>query len=72
MKKIETLGKYNLLISEGWIPINAFCEHYPIEEKTVKHYRNNGTWLDGVITKVMHKITWVNVWEVNLWFTKNF
>ena len=65
------LGIYNLAVSNGWLPVDVFCELAPFDEKTVKHLRNKGEWLNGVITKVLNKKIWVNVWEVNTWFTRN-
>lgn len=70
MYKAAKLGDYDLQITGGWIPITEFCKYIPYTEKNVKHYRNTGRWLDGVITKNHQKRIWVNVWEVSLWMIK--
>ena len=72
MKRIEKFGEQDLAVTNGWITIEAFCEHCPIPEDKIRHYRRSGKWLDGIVTKVFDKQIWVNVWEVNLWFINNF
>ncbi len=67
MKKVETLGSYNLITLNGWLPIKKFCEVMPYDIEKVKNLRNSGKWLDGVITKCLGKEIWVNVWEVKLY-----
>lgn len=67
MRKTENIGKYDLLVLNGWLPIKPFCELMPYEVKKVKNLRYTGKWLDGVITKCIGKEIWVNVWEVQLY-----
>ncbi len=67
MKKIESLGEYNLVATGGWLPVESFCRFMPFNETQVKSLRYCGQWLDGVITKSHRKVMWVNVWEVSRW-----
>ncbi len=71
MKRIEMLGNYNLNSLGGWLPMQAFCQYMPFTENKVRSLRNTGKWLDGVITKCLHKEIWINVWEVSLWLERS-
>ncbi len=71
MKKIETLGNYNLVALNGWLPVESFCQNMPYSPEEVRNLRHCGQWLDGVITKCLRKRIEVNVWEVRLWRERN-
>lgn len=70
MKKIETLGNYNLNALGGWVPIKTFCSYMPFTRNQVRNLRNTGKWLDGVVTKRLGKEIWICVWEVSLYLER--
>lgn len=71
IRKIETLGNFDLNVLYGWLPIHEFCKLMPYTKEKVKNFRNTGKWLDGVVTKCVGREIWVNVWEVQLYNQRN-
>ena len=71
MKKIESLGNYDLTVLNGWLPVENFCQNMLYTRKEVRSLRYSGQWLDGVVTKCIRKRIEINVWEVQLWRERN-